>query len=66
MDENNYIYNITLGVIIGTFIGYIISKNYIKTDIIHGPNSSYIRSKLYKYNDEYYRFIPYAVIGPIR
>ena len=58
--------NTIVGLVIGLVIGYFFTKNVIKRNIIHGPDSQKMKTIIHRIDKKYYKFIPYPVIGPIR
>ena len=58
--------NIIVGLLMGLIGGYFLTKNVIKKNVSHGPDSQKMKTVVHKIGEKYYKFIPYPVIGPIR
>ena len=65
-DNVENIANIIVGLLIGLVLGYFITKNVIKRNSVHGPDSQKMKTIIHKIGNKYYKFIPYPIIGPIR
>lgn len=59
-------FKIILSMLLGLFIGFILSKIIFKPSIkYHGPNSNTIRKQIYHQNNGCYQLVPTLCIRPI-